>query len=137
MQIHEVPKLPWTHVSCDIYEYEDKQNLITVSSFSGWYEIEYLKDIRSVTVISKLMKIFSTYGSSYKLITDNGRQYTSEPFQQFVCDWDIQHFTSSPTYPQSNGLAERAVRYAKELLEKCHRDKSDILLALLHTRNTT
>ena len=33
-------------------------------------------------------------------------------------------------------LNERAVRSAKELLEKCHRDKSDIFLALLHTRNT-
>ena len=34
-------------------------------------------------------------------------------------------------------MAERAVRSAKELLEKCHRDKSDIFLALLYTRNTT
>ena len=58
-------------------------------------------------------------------------------FSNFVCDWDIQHITSSPTYPQSNGLAERAVRSAKELLGKYHRDKSDIFLALLHTRNTT
>ena len=95
------------------------------------------KDIRSATVIAKLKKIFSTHGSPYKLTTDNGRQYTSEQFQKFVCDWDIQHITSSPTYPQSNGLAERGVRSAKELLEKCHRDKSDIFLALLHTRNTT
>ena len=34
-------------------------------------------------------------------------------------------------------MAEGAVRSAKELLEKCHRDQSDIFLALLHTRNTT
>ena len=67
MQIHEVPKLPWTHVSIAIFELEDKHNLITVDSYSGWYEIDYLKDIRSATVIAKLKKIFSTHGSPYKL----------------------------------------------------------------------
>ena len=36
MQIHEVPKLPWTHVSSDIFEFEDKHHLITVDSYSGW-----------------------------------------------------------------------------------------------------
>ena len=81
--------------------------------------------------------IFTTHDSPYKLTTDNGRQYTSEQFQQFVLDWDIHHVTISPTYPQSNGFAERAVRSAKELLGKYHSDKSDIFIALLHTRNTT
>ena len=126
-----------SHVSSYIFKYEDKHNRITVDSYSGWYEIDYLKDIWIVTVIAKLNKIFSTHGSPYKLTTDKGRQYTSEQFQQFVCDWDIRHITSSPAYPQSNGLAERVVRSDKELLEKCHRDKSHIFLVLLHTRNTT
>ena len=65
MKIHEVPKLPWTHVSSDIFEFEDNHHLITVDSYSGWYEIDYLKDIRSATVIAKLKKIFSTHGSPY------------------------------------------------------------------------
>ena len=106
-------------------------------SYTGWYEIDYLKDITCTTVIAKLKKVCSTQGSPYKLTTDNGRQYTIELFQQFVYDWDSQHITSSATYPQSNGLSERAVRSAKEVLEKCHRDKSDIFIALLRTRNTT
>ena len=48
MQIHEVHKLPWTHVSSDIFEFEDKHNLITVDSYSVCYEIDYLKDLRSL-----------------------------------------------------------------------------------------
>ncbi|KAL1259036.1 hypothetical protein QQF64_009613 [Cirrhinus molitorella] len=36
----------------------------------------------------------------------------------------------------SNGLAERGVRSAKHLLEKCARDGSDIYAALLNLRNT-
>ena len=61
MQIHKLRKLPWTYVSSDIFEYEDKPSIITVDSYSGWYEIDYLKDIRSASVIAKLKKIFSTH----------------------------------------------------------------------------
>ena len=43
--------------------------------------------------------------------------------------------TSSPEFPQSNGLAERAVRSAKQLMEKSHRDGSDVFLSLLNLRN--
>ena len=42
----------------------------------------------------------------------------------------------SPLYSQSNGLAERAVRSVKSVLEKCRRDGSDIYMALLNLRNT-
>ena len=45
--------------------------------------------------------------------------------------------TSSSYYLQSNGLAERAVRSAKDLLEKCKKDGKDINLALLNQRNTS
>lgn len=44
--------------------------------------------------------------------------------------------TSSPEYPQSNGLGERAVRSAKKLLETTKRDGTDFYLNLLHLRNT-
>ena len=54
----------------------------------------------------------------------------------FAREWGFNHVTSSPYYPQSNGLAERAVRSAKELLEKCKRDGTNINLALLNQRNT-
>ena len=70
------------------------------------------------------------------MYSDNGPQFSSEEFRKFSREWGFHHVTSSPYYAQSNGLAERAVRSAKELLEKCKKDGTDINLALLNQRNT-
>ncbi len=68
-------------------------------------------------------------------MTDNATQFVCKDFADFAHTWDFKHVRSSPHYPQSNGLAERAVRSAKHLLEKCYRDHTDIRAALLHVRN--
>ena len=47
------------------------------------------------------------------LISDNARQYISQQIRDFATHWDLEHDTR-----QSNGLAERAVRSAKQLMEK-------------------
>lgn len=46
------------------------------------------------------------------------------------------HQTSSPKYPKGNGLAERAVQTAKNLLQKCKMSGQDVRLALLNFKNT-
>lgn len=50
--------------------------------------------------------------------------------------WGVKHNTSSPRYPQSNGLVERMVRTVKTLVKKCKRSKQDIQIALLNLRVT-
>ncbi|TWW55966.1 hypothetical protein D4764_09G0010160 [Takifugu flavidus] len=69
-------------------------------------------------------------------MTDNAAYFTSRDFQEFARKWDFCHITSSPQYPQSNGLAERALRSAKHLLEKCARDRRAVDGALLSLRQT-
>ena len=50
--------------------------------------------------------------------------------------WGFQHKTSSPVYPQSNGLAERTVQTVKNLLQKAKASGEDPYLSLLSYRNT-
>ncbi len=59
----------------------------------------------------------------------------SNKFKYFAMGWDFVHKTSSPNYPQSNGLAEHAVRSTKQLMEKSKRDGIDIYLNLLNLQN--
>uniref|UniRef100_A0A8C9ZVM9 Integrase catalytic domain-containing protein n=1 Tax=Sander lucioperca TaxID=283035 RepID=A0A8C9ZVM9_SANLU len=118
-----------------MFEWHGQQYQVLVDSYSGWYEIDLLRDTTSAAVITKLKRHFSVHGTPHTLITDNARQYTSQRFKDFAKQWDFNHVTSSPEYPQSNGLAERAVRSAKHLMEKSHRDGTDVFLNLLNIRN--
>jgi len=62
------------------------------------------------------------------LRTDNGPCYKSESFSAFVESWGVVHKTSSPRYPESNGMAERSVKTVKDLLRK-ENSLEDVLLA--------
>ena len=50
--------------------------------------------------------------------------------------WNVQHTTSSPRYPRSNGLAESMVKSVKKTIKKCVRSKQDIYMGLLILRNS-
>ena len=62
--------------------------------------------------------IFSEYGKPQVFRSDNGLRYVSQEFKFFIQNWSIEHRTSSPHYPQSNGLAESMVKVFKNLIEK-------------------
>jgi transposase InsO family protein len=91
---------------------------------------------RSETVIRKLKVMLARHGIPEKVVSDNGPQYASREFADFAKSWDFKHTTSSPTYSQSNGLAEKGVQTAKHLLEKAKVDHRDPYFALLEYRNT-
>ena len=50
--------------------------------------------------------------------------------------WNIKHTTTSPRYPQSNGLIERQVRTVKGVIQKCAKTGNDMLIALHQHRCT-
>ena len=71
--------------------------------------------------------------------SDQGPQFMSQTFQKFSREWGFQDVTSSPTYPQSNGKAEPAVKLMKIIKGTWtgHQlDKRKLALSLLHYRNT-
>ena len=49
---------------------------------------------------------------------------------------DIKLITTSPTYSQANGFAEKSVAIAKNLLKKSFESKTELWAALLEYRNT-
>lgn len=76
------------------------------------------------------------FGIPERLMTDNGRQFSSDEFAKFCRTWEIEHVTSSPFHPRSNGLAEKAVGIAKSILQKSFESGGDYRLALMEYHNT-
>ena len=51
-------------------------------------------------------------------MSDNGPQFTSTGFEEFLQHNDIIHYKSPPYHPSSNGLAEDMVKNVKNHLKK-------------------
>ncbi|OWF56513.1 Transposon Ty3-I Gag-Pol polyprotein [Mizuhopecten yessoensis] len=131
-----VSKSAWEHVSTDLFSLEGKDYIVTCDSFSNYPEVLLLPNQTATSVINALKSIFSRHGVPQVLTSDNGPCYSCKEFKDFVKEWDIKHVTSSPRYPQSNGLAEKTVQTVKNIMRKCKESQQDIHMALLVYRTT-
>ncbi|XP_055306523.1 uncharacterized protein LOC129570827 [Sitodiplosis mosellana] len=68
-------------------------------------------------------------------LVSNNMPMGSYETKQFAKKHDIEIITSSPNFPQSNGMAEKAVGICKNILRKSENEE-DILRALLAYRTT-
>ena len=136
MIAHELPERLWQNVAADLFMLENEQYLIVVDYYSRYFELERMSTTTSSAIINKLKAIFARHGIPEKLVSDNGPQFSAQEFARFANEWDFSHITSSPNYPQSNGLVEKSVHIAKQLLKKSKSDNRDPYLGLLELRNT-
>ena len=133
---HSIPSRPWQKVATDLFTWNTRNFLITVDYYSRYLELDELTSTTSAAVIQKLSAHFARHGIPETVISDNGPQYASSDFADFAASWDFRHVTSSPGYPQSNGLAERTVQTVKKMLDKAKTDGNNPLLAILEYRST-
>lgn len=134
--MHETCNRPWEKMGTDIFTINNREYLITVDYCSNFFEVDYLPDTLSETVITKLKYHFARHGIPDILISDGGPQYTSTSFKNFSSQWGFQHELSSPGNSQANGAAEAAVKIAKSIMKKCATAHEDPYMGLLNMRNT-
>ena len=71
----------------------------------------------SEKTINVLRTMFAQHGLPEQLVSDNGPQFTSSEFSQFLQNNRIKRILSAPHHPASNGLAERFVQTLKRNLK--------------------
>ena len=76
LEPHEITDRPWS-VGTDPFSFEGRDYLITADYFSNFWEIDYLPDTMSSTVIRKLKAHFARQAIPDVVISDNGPQYSS------------------------------------------------------------
>ena len=133
---HEFISRPWAKVAADLCEFDNRVLLVVSDYYSNYIEVARLNNLTSRAVIKELKAIFARFGVPDTLVTDNGAQFSSAEFAVFATTWMFEHKTSSPTYPQSNGKAEKAVQTVKNLFKKCKASGTSEFQALLDWRNT-
>ena len=126
--------LSWQKAATDLFHLNCSNYLIIVDHFSRYPEVTKLQSTTSQTIINSLKSTstFARHGIPEILRSNNGPQFTSTEFKDFVKEYQFTHTTSSPYYPASNGQVERMVKTVKSLLK----DADEPYLALLSYRAT-
>ena len=132
---HQLPDRPWEEVCADYFTLHTQDYLLVIDYYSKYPEVIPMATKTAEATIKAMKVIFARHGIPNKLIADN-MPFNSKKFHQFSKQWNFEVITSSPTYPQSNGLAERNVQTVKKLLKKAKEGGNDEALALLELRNT-
>lgn len=81
-----------------------------------------LKNVNAAGVIAELDRIFADFGTPEEIKSDNGPQFSSHEFEKFCHRIGVKSVISSPEFPQSNGLAERAAQTVKKTIKKMFQD---------------
>ena len=106
-------------VGTDLFDHDGRVYLVAVDAFTGYpFARRFAKTPSSRQVIETLMEFFSEFGLPNVIRSDGGRQYESAEFRDFCSVNRIDHRLSSAHYPQSNGLAESAVKRVKNVLRR-------------------
>ena len=132
----EVPLYPWTKLATDVFHFEGASYLLIVDYTSRYPVVYKLTSMTGQHIASHFKLICSEYGWPETLVSDNGPCYTSESFTTLMKEYNVNHITSSPHYPQSNGLAEKYVQIVKNLLYKAKEEGKDFYKCLMVYRNT-
>ena len=133
---HEIPQAPWKKLGTDIFEINGKHYLLIADYMTKYPIVVPVTTISSENIAEQTKRILGMFGKPDIIISDNATTYTGKAYQDFISEWSINHITSSPKYPKSNGFIERQVQTVKNLIKKCQRKGDDIQLALLSLRAT-
>ena len=131
LQPHPVPDRAWQKLAIDLFTISGTRYQLIVDYFSKWIELAKVPhNAVSSNVIKHLKLVFARFGIPQTVFSDGDPLYTSQVFKIFCREYEFDHNFSSAGYPKSNGQVERKIQHVKNLIAKCHKDGTDLELAL-------
>ena len=117
------PTTPWQRIHVDYAgPFQGKMYFVVVDAHSKWPEVFEMNNTSATKTITILRHLFSCYGLPNQLVSDNGPQFVSEEFSEFMKRNGIKHIRCSPYHPSSNGLVERFIQTFKQAMKAGHHE---------------
>ena len=119
------PEKPWQRLHIDFAgPFHNCYFFVIVDAYSKWPEVIMMKTTTASRTIEVLRDIFARYGLPAQIVSDNGPQFTSAEFSDFLRTNNIKHTRSAPYHPATNGLAERFIQTMKRSLRRSSHERS-------------
>ena len=134
--VSDVPHA-WHTLGTDLFYWNTIDYLVIGDYFSKYLIVRRLPNSSTHMVIKELGLVFTKLGRPFILRSDNGPCYSSSEFHNFLGFYQVDHITSSPHYPQSNGFAEALVGITKKLMEKSVKEGKPWNYGLMQYRTTS
>ena len=134
--VSDVPPHTWHTLGTDLFYWNKIDYLVIGDYFSKYLIVRRLPSSSTHMVIKELGLVFTELGRPFVLRSDKRPCYSSREFHNFLSFYQVDHITSSPHYPQSNGFAEALVGIAKKLMEKSVKEGKLWNYGLLQYRTT-
>lgn len=105
----KLPEGPWQHIGIDLCgPFPGGETLlVAVDYYSRWFEIGVLYSTTTSKIIEVLDSWFTCHGLPELIVSDNGTQFKSNDFKEFLEQNGVKHRKVTPYSPQANGEVER------------------------------
>ena len=111
-----MPLRPFQELAVNYCSYGG-QKFLFIDCHTYWPEIIPMgHSTTNPHLISALQQMFCCTTVPDFLWSDGGPQFTAHKFHGFSKQWGFRYNTSSPGYPQINGIIETTVKFMKKIL---------------------
>ena len=94
---------------------------VVVDEYSKWPKVVEMSTgpsgVSAARTLEEMRRIFTIHGLSQQIVSDDGPQFISEQFTQFLQQNGIKHIKSSPYHPSTNGQTEWFIQTLKKALK--------------------
>lgn len=115
----EYPSGPWERIHIDYAgPFMGKMLFIVCDAYSKWLEVKIVNSSTTSSTTAILDQLFASYGVPKIIVSDNGSQFSSVEFKEFLEQSGVKfHKFTAPFHPSTNGQAERSVQTVKDHLK--------------------
>lgn len=118
--------------------------LVLVDYYNRFVKVDIVRSTTTDVIIDKLDCHFARHGLPHSIRSDNGPQFVSSQFTEYLEETGIEHRRTTPLWPRANGEVERqnrsllkAIKVAQVENKSWKRELQTFLLAYRTTPHAT